>query len=36
MHRPHNIFEHTHTKILVSALECQVSRGDTNDEAVDH
>ena len=28
-HTPRDIVEHTHTKILVSALECQVSRGDT-------
>ena len=27
--------EHTHAKILVSTLDCQVSRGDTNDEVVD-
>jgi L-lactate utilization protein LutB len=30
-----NIIEHTHAKILVNASECQVSRGDTNDEVVD-
>ena len=35
-HAPHNIVEHTHTKILVSALECQVSWGDTYGEVVDH
>jgi hypothetical protein len=28
--------EHTHAKILVSALELLVSWGDTNDEVVDH
>ena len=38
LHRPtpHNTIEHTHAKILVSALERQVSLGDTNDEVLDH
>jgi hypothetical protein len=35
-HEPRNIIEHTHAKLLVSALERQVSWGDTNDEVVDH
>ena len=29
-----NIIEHTHDKLLVRALECQVSRGDYNGEVV--
>lgn len=28
--------EHTHAKISTSALERQVSSGDTNDDVVDH
>ena len=36
MHTPHYTIEHTHVKILVSALDCQVSWGDINDEVVDH
>jgi hypothetical protein len=35
-HTSHNIIEHTQAKISVSALECQVSSRDTNDEVVDH
>ena len=35
MHTPHNIINHTHAKILVSAIERQVSWGDTDDEVVD-
>jgi hypothetical protein len=31
-----NIGEHTHAKILVNALECQMSEGDTDDEVLDH
>ena len=30
-----NIIEHSHTKILESTLECQVSQGDNNDEVDD-
>ena len=33
---PHNIIEHTHAKILVIALERQVSQGDTKAKVVDH
>ena len=33
-HAFHNIIEHTHAKMLVSALERQVSGGDTYDEVV--
>ena len=40
MHTPHSIIEHTHAKILVSAVEsqveCQVRRGDDDDGIVDH
>ena len=36
MHPPHNIIEITHSKILVSALQHQVSRGDTYSEVADH
>ena len=32
VHFNHNIIEHTHAKILGSALQRQVSWGDTNDE----
>ena len=32
---PHNTIEHTHSKILISTLERQVSWGDINDEVVD-
>jgi hypothetical protein len=35
MYTPHNTIKHTHFKILASALECQVSQGDTNGEVVD-
>ena len=36
-HAPHNtIIEHTHAKVLVIALECQVSWVDTYDEDVNH
>ena len=28
MHAPYNTIEHAHVKILVSALECQVSQGE--------
>jgi hypothetical protein len=34
MHAPHNTIEHAHAKILVSTLECQVSRGDTYYEII--
>ena len=34
MYTPQNTIEHTHAKILVSAIECQVSQGDTNSEVV--
>ena len=33
---PHNTIGRTNAKILVSALDRQVSCGDTNDEVVDH
>jgi mannitol/fructose-specific phosphotransferase system IIA component (Ntr-type) len=36
MHTPHNIIEHTHSKILVIALERQVSWDDNIGEVVDH
>ena len=36
MHTPHNTIEHTHAKILVSALERRVSWGDTAGEVVGH
>jgi hypothetical protein len=36
MHTPHNIIEPTQAMILLSALECQLSYGDTNGEVVDH
>ena len=36
MHAPHNNIEHTRAKILVSALERQVSWGDTYGEVVYH
>ena len=36
MHKPHNTIEHTRAKILVSALERQVSWGDIDDKVVDH
>ena len=32
----HNNSEHTHGTMLVSAVKCQVSRGDINGEVVDH
>ena len=32
----HRIIDHTHAKILVTALERQVSWGDSNGEVVDH
>ena len=35
-HPPHNTIEHTHAKILVSALERQVSSDDTYGEGVNH
>ena len=35
-HAPHNTLEHIHAKILVSALELQVSRVDTYGEVVNH
>ena len=35
-HLHHNTIEHTHTKILVRALERQVSRDDTYGEVVNH
>jgi hypothetical protein len=31
----HNIIKHTHAKISVSTLECQISFGDTSGEVVD-
>jgi hypothetical protein len=31
---PHNIIKHTHAKVLVSALEHQMSSSDTNGEVV--
>ena len=36
MYTPHNNIEHTHVRLIVSALERQVSQGDTNGEVVDH
>ena len=33
-HTPHNVIEHTHAEILVSALERQVSWDDTYGEVV--
>jgi hypothetical protein len=35
-HAPHTTIKHTRAKILVSALESQVSRGDSNGEGVCH
>lgn len=35
-HTPHNNIEHAHAKILVSALEHQMSRGEHNGEIVGH
>ena len=35
-HTPQNTIEHTHAKTLVSALEHQVSWGDTYDDEVNH
>ena len=34
MHTPPSTFEHTHVKTLANALDCEVSRGDTNGEVV--
>ena len=34
MHTPHNIIEYTRVKILVCALECQVSWSVTDDGLV--
>jgi hypothetical protein len=36
IHLPHNTIEHTHAKILVSALEHQVSLDDTYGEIGNH
>jgi hypothetical protein len=36
MHTPGTVVEHAHAKILVNALEHRMSRGDTNNEFVDH
>jgi hypothetical protein len=35
-HTPHNTIERPHAKVLVSAIENQVLRGDTSGEVVDH
>ena len=34
MYTPHSTIEHTHVKILVSALKRQGSQGDTNGEGL--
>lgn len=36
MHAPHKTIEYTQVEILFSALECQVSLGDTNGEVANH
>jgi hypothetical protein len=35
-HTPHNTIGHTHAKMIVTALERQVSLGDTTGEVIDY
>ena len=34
--QPYSSVEHNHAKIIVSVLECQLSRGDTHGEVLNH